>query len=195
MNIINGSDETAGIGAIEARIAQLSGDGATPPAPGAQSVGAFAALLAGLSGAPAGDASPGAGPPRAIIPSAELERLIAGASAANGEDPALVKAVVANESGFDSAATSRVGAQGLMQLMPETAAEMGVGDAYDPAQNIAGGTRYLAQLLQRFGGDVPLALAAYNAGPEAVAKGRIPQETRDYVNSVLASYAQYRGNP
>jgi len=193
MNISNGTDTASGIGAIEARIAQLSGDGAIPPAASAQSVGAFAALLAGLS-APLGEAPPGAGPAKAIVPPAQLERLIAGASAANGEDPALVKAVVANESGFDSAATSRVGAQGLMQLMPETAAEMGVGNAYDPAQNIAGGTRYLAELLQRFGGDVPLALAAYNAGPEAVTKGQIPQETRDYVSSVLASYAQYRGN-
>jgi soluble lytic murein transglycosylase-like protein len=109
-----------------------------------------------------------------------------------GADPALVKAVVANESGFDPVATSPAGAQGLMQLMPGTAAGLGVRDAYDPAQNIAGGTRYLMQLLQRFNGDVPTALAAYNAGPQAIARGEMPVETQHYVRSVLDAYARYR---
>jgi soluble lytic murein transglycosylase-like protein len=177
------------IAAIENRIAELSGDGLPPAASGGpQSVAAFQALLGAL---PAGGLAASANAP-APLPPASLERLIAGASAATGNDPALIEAVVANESGFDPAATSPVGAQGLMQLMPATAADVGVTDAYDPAQNIAGGARYLARLLQRFGGNVPLALAAYNAGPEAGARGEFPAETQNYVRSVLASYAHYR---
>ena len=100
--------------------------------------------------------------------SEELEALVQRNAATWQVDPALVKAVIANESAFNPAATSSVGAQGLMQLMPETAASMGVRDAYDPAQNVAGGTRYLRGLLDRFGGDLHLAVAAYNAGPGAV---------------------------
>jgi soluble lytic murein transglycosylase-like protein len=175
----------AEVAAIENRIAALSGDGP-------RDVAAFQALLGAL---PAGGfAAPAPANDSAPQPPAWIERLIAGASAATGDDPALIKAVVANESGFDPAATSPVGARGLMQLMPGTAADLGVSDAYDPAQNIAGGARYLAQLLQRFGGDVPLALAAYNAGPEAGARGAIPPETQNYVRSVLASYARYRAD-
>jgi soluble lytic murein transglycosylase-like protein len=176
---MNGFGALGDVSAIESRIAQLSGDSGAVAPSSELSAGAFQSLLNGMGA-------------KAAVAPARIERLIAGAAAATGEDPALVKAVVANESGFDPAATSCTGAQGLMQLMPETAAEMGVSDAYDPAPNIAGGTRYLAQLLQRFGGDLPLALAAYNAGPEAVANGKIPAETRDYVASVLASYARYR---
>jgi soluble lytic murein transglycosylase-like protein len=127
-----------------------------------------------------------------VVPTVELERIIARACAANGIDPALVKAVVANESGFDASATSSVGAQGLMQLMPGTAESVGVGDPYDPQQNGAGGTKYLRGLLQRFGGNLPLALAGFNTGPGAVERGAIGTETRDYVRSVLASYAAYR---
>jgi soluble lytic murein transglycosylase-like protein len=174
------------VAAVEYRIAQLSQDAGTPIRPGDQSVAAFQALLNApyeATPAPAGQ-SP--------IPPAQLESLIARAAMANGEDPALVKAIIANESGFDPAATSQAGAQGLMQLMPSTAAGIGVSDAYDPVQNIAGGTRYLAQLLQRFGGDVPRAVAAYNAGPEAIAHDELPAETRAYVRNVLSSYDQYR---
>jgi soluble lytic murein transglycosylase-like protein len=109
----------------------------------------------------------------------------------------LIKAIIANESGFNANATSGAGAQGLMQLMPGTAAGLGVTDAYDPAQNVAGGTKYIKGLLQRFNGDVRLAVAAYNAGPGAVEKyGGVPPyaETQNYVQNVLSSYAKYRGS-
>lgn len=104
-----------------------------------------------------------------------------------GLPPSLVKAVVEAESSGVQDALSRAGAQGLMQLMPATARELGVVDPFDPAQNIDGGTRYLAQLLQRFEGDTDLALAAYNAGPGAVERhGGVPPypETERYVRKV-----------
>lgn len=173
---------------VENRMAQISGERVPQARPSLPSVSAFAALL----GSPRDSSPLGTTVGRAPLASAKLERLIADASATSETDPALVKAIVANESGFDPLATSRTGAQGLMQLMPMTAAENGVHDAYDPAQNIAGGTRYLAHLLRRFGGDVPTAVAAYNAGPEAIAAGRLPAETQTYVRSVLESYARYR---
>jgi soluble lytic murein transglycosylase-like protein len=112
-----------------------------------------------------------------------------------GIDPALLKGLIRQESGFDPAARSSAGAVGLTQLMPSTAASLAV-DPSDPAQAIDGGARYLRQQLDRFGGDPSLALAAYNAGPGAVAQfGGVPPygETQRYVQNVLAYASQYRG--
>lgn len=125
----------------------------------------------------------------------DVETLLRDAAARNGLDPALVRAVVAVESAFRPDAISPKGAQGLMQLMPSTAAALGVGDAFDPAQNLDGGARHLAALVKGYGGDLNRALAAYNAGEAAVARHRgVPpyRETKDYVAKVLRSY---RGGP
>ena len=185
------------IAAVELRVAQLSGE---PSAPLTYPIGAsgMAATAAGgtafsalLANAGASSVAIAARAP-CIVPQPQLERIIAGACAANGTDPALVKAIVAYESGFDASATSSVGAAGLMQLMPGTAADLGVGDRYDPRQNVAGGTNYLHQLLKHFGGNVALAAAAYNAGPAAIDHGEIGPETTAYVHAVLASWETYR---
>lgn len=108
-------------------------------------------------------------------------------------DKDLVMAVIEAESGFNPQAQSAAGAQGLMQLMPETAASLGVTNLFDPKQNIEGGVRYLRKLLDYYNGDVTKALAGYNAGPGAVDQyDGIPpyQETQTYVNRVLDTYRQ-----
>lgn len=106
-------------------------------------------------------------------------------------DPALVRAVIKAESDFDPTAVSRAGAMGLMQLMPHTALRMDVRDPYNPDENVRGGAQYLRYLLDRFHGNVPLALAAYNAGETRVERYRnLPpiEETRHYVSKVLRFY-------
>ena len=117
--------------------------------------------------------------------------LVLAAADAHGLPAALLQAVIEVESNFNPAAVSPRGALGLMQLMPETARTLQVADARDPASNIDGGARYLKELLGRFGNDLALALAAYNAGPGAVQRsGAIPHyaETQRYVPKVIARY-------
>lgn len=121
----------------------------------------------------------------------QIENLIEEYSAKNNLDPNFVKAVVKQESGFNPKATSHCGAMGLMQLMPATAKGLGVDNAYDAEQNIYGGTKYLKGLMDRFDNNKELALAAYNAGPNAVKKyGGIPPyaETQNYVKKVMSNY-------
>jgi hypothetical protein len=122
---------------------------------------------------------------------AEVARLVEQAARRHGLDPALVLAVVSVESGFRSDAVSPKGAQGLMQLMPRTAASLGVDDALDPEQNVDAGVRHLEALIRLYGGNLTRALAAYNAGQGAVARhGGVPpyRETRAYVRRVLERY-------
>jgi len=119
--------------------------------------------------------------------SPQIEQLIAKHSAANGLDPDLVRAVVQQESSGNPRDESGAGAQGLMQLMPATGKLYGVSDPFDPEQNVAAGTRHLANLMREFKGDLPSALAAYNAGSAAVQRaGGIPNypETQDYVRRI-----------
>lgn len=120
--------------------------------------------------------------------STDLDAIFDEAARKYGISANLLKAVAKAESDFRPDATSRCGAMGIMQLMPGTAAGLGVTDAYDPEQNIMGGARYLKGMLDRFDGDVSLALAAYNAGPNNVEKyNGIPpfNETQNYVKTVL----------
>jgi soluble lytic murein transglycosylase len=125
----------------------------------------------------------------------EYEGIIKQATRRFEVDPSLIKAVIRAESDFDDRAISNKGAQGLMQLMPETADAMEVANPFNPEENIYGGTRYLSQLLERFKSDINLALAAYNAGPEAVeAHGGVPPfpETKSFVAKVLDYYKHYK---
>ncbi|MGB9791097.1 MAG: lytic transglycosylase domain-containing protein [Thermacetogeniaceae bacterium] len=125
-----------------------------------------------------------------------FDSLFIAAGRAFGIDPALLKAVARAESGLNPRAVSPAGALGIMQLMPATARALGVKDPFDPLQSIFGGARYLRYLLDRFGGDVRLALAAYNAGPGAVQRwGGVPpyRETREYVERVLGYLKQDDG--
>lgn len=132
----------------------------------------------------------------ASVSRGEIDNLISKYADKNGLDENFVKAVINQESGFNPNATSHCGAMGLMQLMPSTAQGLGVKDAYNPEQNIEGGTKYLKGLMDRFNNDKSLALAAYNAGPNAVKKyGGIPPyaETQNYVKKVLSKYDTYKG--
>jgi soluble lytic murein transglycosylase-like protein len=111
-------------------------------------------------------------------------------------DQKLVRSVIEVESCFDAYAVSRVGAKGLMQLMPATAKELGVSEPFNARQNIRGGTSYLRKMMNKFDGDIELALAAYNAGPTAVKKYKgIPpyKETQSYVKRIMKKFKKYTG--
>lgn len=164
-----------------------------------------AKLDVGSSVVPAGQFPPSASAPNAIRAmthtkglTPELSKLIDRAATEFGVPKQLVTAVIKAESDFDPNSGSSAGAKGLMQLMPETAREVGVTDVMDSWQNVRGGTRYLKKMLDQFHGDVKLGLAAYNAGPGNVEKyGGIPpfQETQTYVARVLKYAGQFGWKP
>ena len=140
---------------------------------------------------------PASGPGTIAIPEGAADRRAAlwpaveETARSHGLDPRLVDLVIRMESGYNPRAVSPKGARGVMQLMPATASMYGVANLFDPVQNIRAGVRYLKDLFQRFNSDVSLALAAYNAGPEAVEKhGGVPpyDETRSYVRAILMAY-------
>lgn len=131
------------------------------------------------------------------VPSTRFDYEIARVARHYRVDPPLIKAIIHTESDFNHRAVSRKGAQGLMQLMPDTARELSVINPFDPFENIEGGTRYLRKMLDIFGGDLMLSLAAYNAGPGLVSRtGGVPliPETLQYINRVLKRYKQYRSS-
>ena len=143
-------------------------------------------------------------PPVVIpAPASGLDSIVSAASKRNNLDPDLVNSLILVESGFDPKAVSPKGARGLMQLMPQTAAQMGVQNAMDPAANVEGGTRYLGELLSRYHNDLSKALAAYNAGPDRVEQyhGVPPyRETQAYVARIIGDFnrkkdAQRRQQP
>jgi soluble lytic murein transglycosylase-like protein len=196
------ADVVSRVGEIQAMLRQLQSPSTTAvPAGGRAAIpSTFAGQLQGsmgTAGVPsvatngAVAAPRGAGGTGGPVPfAAEIEA----AAARHGLDPALLKGLIRQESNFDPSARSPAGASGLTQLMPGTAAALGVRDPLDPAQAIEGGAKYLRQQLDRFGGDVTKALAAYNAGPGAVARyGGVPPfaETQGYVRRVQAYADQF----
>ncbi len=128
----------------------------------------------------------------------ELDPVVQEASRHYNLPPSLIKAVIRVESNFVPTATSPKGAQGLMQLMPGTAEDLQVSNAYDVRENVWAGTRYLYMMLEKFGHRLPLALAAYNAGPRRVEKCQgVPplEETKNFVHDVCANFLNYSGKP
>jgi soluble lytic murein transglycosylase-like protein len=161
------------------------------PTPAATNkLGSPATVAAAEPTAPASSTTVTATPVKPEAP-IELDTLVQQTAEKHHVDPNLVRAVISTESNWNADAVSRQGALGLMQLVPGTAHLLGVGNAFDPAQNVDAGVRYLGMLLDRYNGDLNKALAAYNAGPGAVDRfGGVPnfRETRNYVQKVTASY-------
>lgn len=177
----------ARVAELQALIAQVEGG---------PSGTSFGRQLAAASAAAGTTAVAGSVPAAGSVKRPPFADEIEAAAARYGIDPALLFGLVRAESNFDPNATSPAGAQGLTQLMPETARSLGVTNPFDPAQSIDAGARYLRQQLDAFGGDRALALAAYNAGPGAVRQHNgVPPyaETRAYVDRVLGYAEQYRG--
>lgn len=149
-------------------------------------------VILGLAALAVSAAPPEGSVPGTVAPGrSELRGLVERLGRSEGVDPRLVHAVIQAESGYDQFAVSRKGAMGLMQLMPETVRRLNVENPFDPEQNIRAGSREIARLINRFRGNIPLALAAYNAGEGAVARYRgIPpfDETRAYVAQIMREY-------
>jgi soluble lytic murein transglycosylase-like protein len=189
------------VDAVVARVAELQQlMGASAPAQVSTS-SAFASQLATATAATSAPAATTASAGLMSVGASELPAdvpfgaEITAAAKKHGIDPALLAGLVKQESGFNPNAGSPAGARGLTQLMPGTAAGLGVSNVLDPAQSLDGGAKYLRQQLDAFGGDVTRALAAYNAGPGAVQRyGGVPPyaETQNYVRIVQANAAQYR---
>ena len=194
------------VDAVLARVSQLQQmiGGAVPQPPAAAATSTFASQLA--TATTATTAAPAATTATAGLQATGASELPAGtpfgaeitaAAKKHGIDPALLAGLVKQESNFNPNAGSPAGARGLTQLMPGTAAGLGVTNVLDPAQSLDGGAKYLRQQLDAFGGDVTRALAAYNAGPGAVQRyGGVPPyaETQNYVRVVQANAAQYRAS-
>ena len=173
--------------------AQLASATGTTGAGATAAVGAPAA--AGSASTAAAGAAPTSSTGAGLKAGTPYAAEISAAAAKYGVDPALLAGLVRQESNFNPTAKSPAGASGLTQLMPGTAAGLGVSDATDPKQALDGGAKYLSQQLKAFDGDVARALAAYNAGPGAVQRfGGVPPyaETQNYVRKVQAYAAQYR---
>jgi soluble lytic murein transglycosylase-like protein len=182
---------TAGNDSFAGALAEASAVGGATPALGE------ATALAPTSTAPATAttaATPATSPTTPAAGAVPYQSLIEESCARYGVDPALLAGLIEQESHFDPTVGSPAGAQGLTELMPETAAALGVTDPHDPAQSIDAGARLLSEKLAEFGGDTELALAAYNAGSGAVQQyGGIPPypETQEYVKKVLGYAANY----
>ena len=199
LNSLEGLDGSDGLGGLDGGSSLLGLDlnnqgGLALAALGLQAdSGALSDQDNGLSALAAGEGS-----------AFSYDHLIQQAAAQYGVDPALIKGVIQSESSFRPDAVSAAGAKGLMQLMDGTARGMGVADPFDPAQNIAGGTRYLSYLLRKYDGNEAVALAAYNAGPGTVDKlgiandkdlvarlSELPRETQAYVQKVFNARAAW----
>jgi len=187
------SDEAAAAQRVQQLAALIERARGIPAGGGESAAGGFASALqsATASASPvAYSASAGA-----AGGSTPYDALIAQSAQRYGIDPAVLHGLIQQESGFDPSARSSAGAAGLTQLMPGTASSLGVSDPLNPAESIEGGARYLSQMMARFGGNITDALAAYNAGPGAVAQyGGVPPyaETQGYVSKVLGYAEAFR---